>query len=139
MRRPCWLTQEHLIKWRELNSAQHFLKAEAAVRPLSQSLPQLVHHREQIMAHLLADLDAATAQLSLEPLLHLAAVLSRDLQRDYLPLLPGFVARVTQMLENGGSTQPDTMEHAFTALSTVFKHLSRCAVGLRRVAGEGGR
>eukprot|EP00955_Chlamydomonas_euryale_P001374 16150-Chlamydomonas_euryale.AAC.2 len=40
--------QEHLVKWRESNSAEHFLRAEAALRPLTQSLAQLVHHKEQV-------------------------------------------------------------------------------------------
>jgi hypothetical protein len=47
----------------------------------------------QIMSHLLADV-TIDAHLSLQPLLHLAAVLSRDLQQDYLPLLPRLLGRV---------------------------------------------
>ena len=48
----------------------------------------------QIMAHLLADM-TMEAHLSLQPLLHLASVLSRDLQQDYLPLLPKLLGRVS--------------------------------------------
>ena len=33
--------------------------------------------------------------------------------------------QVTQLLEQGGSAHPDVIEAAFTALSTVFKHLAR--------------
>lgn len=40
--------QEGLAKWRELNSAEHWLAAAAELNPLTQSLPQLVHHRDEI-------------------------------------------------------------------------------------------
>ena len=33
--------------------------------------------------------------------------------------------QVTLLLEEGGSSHPDIMDHVFTSLSTVFKHLSR--------------
>lgn len=45
------------------------------------------------MDHLLADM-TIEAQLSLQPLLHLAGVMARDLQSEYLPLLPRFIDRV---------------------------------------------
>ena len=40
--------QEGLAKWRELNSAEHWLAAAAALNPLTSSLPQLVHHMNEI-------------------------------------------------------------------------------------------
>jgi len=43
----CW-TQEALMKWRELNSAEHFLGLAAQLTPLCETLPQLVHHAEQV-------------------------------------------------------------------------------------------
>ena len=55
---------------------------------------------------------------------------------------------MTQLLEQGGSTLPDVIAACFTALSTVFKHLSRqlaadlpaalrCTAGLRYSAAAG--
>lgn len=40
--------QEGLAKWRELNSAEHWLAAAAELNPLTASLAQLVHHRDEI-------------------------------------------------------------------------------------------
>ena len=42
-------TQEALAKWRELCSAEHWLGAAGAITPLTQTLPQLVHHREEVL------------------------------------------------------------------------------------------
>jgi U3 small nucleolar RNA-associated protein 20 len=41
-------TQEGLQHWRELCSASDWLDAAAELNQLVQTLPQLVHHREQV-------------------------------------------------------------------------------------------
>jgi hypothetical protein len=43
----CW-TQEALIRWRELNSAEHFLWLVTEVTPLCETLPLLVHHADKV-------------------------------------------------------------------------------------------
>lgn len=48
---------------------------------------------QQILDHLLQDMHM-DAQLSLPPLLHLSAIMARDLQQEYLPLLPRFINKV---------------------------------------------
>ena len=57
------------------------------------------------MAHLLADM-TIEAQLSLQPLLHLAGVMARDLQTEYLPLLPRFMDRVGGWVPDGEGGGP---------------------------------
>lgn len=37
--------QEELQKWRELNTAEHFVQVASAVHGLSQSFPLLLHHK----------------------------------------------------------------------------------------------
>lgn len=44
-------TSEALYKWRELNSTSHFLEAAAAIQPFIESLPQLVHHAQQVRVY----------------------------------------------------------------------------------------
>lgn len=84
--------QEALTKWRELNSAADWLAADHQLRALSQSLPQLLHHKEAAVDLLLAAVRPEAA-LSLPPVFDLLAVLARDLQQEYLPLLPRVLAR----------------------------------------------
>ena len=93
--------QEGLAKWRELNSAEHWLGAAAALGPLSTSLAQLVHHRDDI-AGILIDCLRMEALLSLEPALELLGTLARDLQADYLPLLPRVLGALADLVDAGG-------------------------------------
>lgn len=41
-------TSEALAKWRELNSAEHFLEVAAAISPMCETLPLLVHHKQEV-------------------------------------------------------------------------------------------
>lgn len=93
--------QEALNKWRELCSAEHWLAAAAALTPLSQSLPQLVHHRDELLGVLLGGLRMEAA-LSLEPLLELTGTLARDLQQDFLPALPRVLDALADLVDEGG-------------------------------------
>ena len=43
------LLQEELQKWRELNTAEHFLEAAAKLHGITQSLPLLLHHKASLM------------------------------------------------------------------------------------------
>ena len=92
--------QEALQKWRELNSAEHWLGVAAALQPLCQTLAQLVHHRDEVAALLLGALRPEAA-LSLPPVLELAGVLARDLQADYLPLLQPVLDALADLVDAG--------------------------------------
>ena len=50
----CAITQEALQRCRELHSATDFAAAASAVANLSQTLPQVVHHRTEIAEELLS-------------------------------------------------------------------------------------
>lgn len=39
-------------RWRELNAARDWLEAERKLRPLSLSLPLLLHHKQQVCVRL---------------------------------------------------------------------------------------
>ena len=39
------MVQEEVQKWRELNCAADFVELAAAINPLVQSLPQVLHHQ----------------------------------------------------------------------------------------------
>lgn len=92
--------QEGLAKWRELCSAADWLDAAATLTPLSQSLAQLVHHRDQILDVLLGGLRLEAA-LSLEPLLELTGTLARDLQGEFLPALPRVLGALADLADAG--------------------------------------
>ncbi|PRW58885.1 small subunit processome component 20-like protein [Chlorella sorokiniana] len=120
--------QEGLAKWRELNSAEHWLAAAAALNPLTQSLPQLVHHRDEIAGILLGCL-RMEALLSLEPALELTGTLARDLQGDYLPLLPVVLTALVDLVDEGLDREPEQLQHLFACLSLICKHLCKLLAG----------
>ena len=92
--------QEGLNKWRELNSAEHWVAAASALSPLCQTLPLLVHHREEVLEVLLGGL-RMEAVLSLEPLLELIGTLARDLQADFLPALGRVLTALADLVDEG--------------------------------------
>lgn len=93
--------QEGLAKWRELCSAAHWLDAAAELAPLSQSLAQLLHHRDEIVGGVLLPRLRLEAALSLEPLLELTGTLARDLQQDYLPVLDQVLTALADLVDEG--------------------------------------
>ena len=92
--------QEGLNTWRELNSAEHWVAAASALSPLCQTLPLLVHHREEVLEVLLGGL-RMEAVLSLEPLLELIGTLARDLQADFLPALGRVLTALADLVDEG--------------------------------------
>lgn len=85
--------QEGLLKWRELNCAAVWLDVASRLHPVTQSLPQLLHHKGEVLGLLLGGIAAPDAALSLPPLFDLVAQLARDLQDEFVPLFPSVAAR----------------------------------------------
>lgn len=81
-------------------------QAAAEVQNLCQTLPQLLHHREAVARILMGALEPA-ARLSLPALLALTAALARDLQQEFLPLLPRLVRRLVALLDGGAEREPE--------------------------------
>ncbi|KAL4860053.1 Small subunit processome component 20 [Chlorella vulgaris] len=126
--------QEALGKWRELCSAEHWLEAAAALTPMSQSLAQLVHHRDELLGVLLGGL-RMEAELSLEPLLELIGTLARDLQQDFLPALPSVLDALANLVDAGLDREPEQLQHLFACLSLICKHLSKLLAGEQQLLG----
>lgn len=105
---PSFFT-EALGAWRELNSASHFLTAAAEVNNLVQTLPQLLHHKDDVAGILLSRVHMG-AVLSLPALLDLLAVLARDLQGEYVHMLPRVLRTLAELLAQGGDRDPEVME-----------------------------
>eukprot|EP00879_Flechtneria_rotunda_P031987 GHRR01035128.1.p1 GENE.GHRR01035128.1~~GHRR01035128.1.p1 ORF type:complete len:141 (+),score=38.63 GHRR01035128.1:266-688(+) len=84
--------QESLAEWRELNAARDWLDVERKLRPLAQSLPLLLHHKQQVLDVLLSSLRPQAA-LSLPPVFGLLVAAARDLQEELVPHMPAVWAR----------------------------------------------
>jgi len=100
--------QEGLSRWREQNTASHFLSFAAQAHPLSATLPLLVLHQRALVA-LLVDRLVPEAALSLEALCSLAGLLARDLRADFLDHAPALLAAFASLLAAGADREPEQM------------------------------
>ncbi|BBN08979.1 U3 small nucleolar RNA-associated protein 20 [Marchantia polymorpha subsp. ruderalis] len=113
---------ENLVRWRELNCAAEFNDVYHELLPLVQTLPQLLLHKDLIMNSLLSRV-RLSAMLSLEPILSLIALLSRDLQGEFIPYLAKFFDTCAELLKTGGDQEPELLEQVFVSISYIIKYL----------------
>ncbi|KAK9863125.1 hypothetical protein WJX84_001609, partial [Apatococcus fuscideae] len=114
--------QEELGKWRERSTAPHFLTAAATVQNLTQTLPQLIHHKGAIMEALMGGLIMEGAE-SLQPLLGLSAAFARDLQADFVPFFPRLMQRLARLISSGLDRTPETVQLVFECVSKICRDL----------------
>ena len=114
-----------LEEWGELNLSRTFTSFSTKVNPLSENLPQLLHHRDEIFEILLQHIETEDA-LALEPLLALTAHLAHDLGQDFETYFSRTVSLLTKVAGNHDAA--DVIEWCFTCLAWMFKYLSRLLV-----------
>ncbi|XP_010532760.1 PREDICTED: small subunit processome component 20 homolog isoform X2 [Tarenaya hassleriana] len=116
--------KDSLVEWRELNTAEDFISFYEEIFPFVQTLPLVLLHKELIFSELESRLQLKS-RLSLEPILRLIAVLSRDLLDDFLPFLPRIVKSLVSLLESGGEKEPEIVEQIFTSWSYIMMYLQK--------------
>ncbi|CAI8031672.1 Small subunit processome component 20 homolog [Geodia barretti] len=110
-----------LHKWRELNCTSSFVQFHGKVVSCSKSLPQLVHHKDEILTALLDHLQSSDT-LAHEPLLDLVVQLARDIQSDFYPHFTSvFPVLVSVCLCH----DPQLIQDGFSAIAHIFKFLWR--------------
>ncbi|XP_065909347.1 small subunit processome component 20 homolog isoform X2 [Dysidea avara] len=110
-----------LKKWRELDCTIDFVRFSQEVTPMVSSLPQLVHHKNEIVDTLKKHLQVQQ-NLAYEALLDLVVQLARDLQSDFYPHFKEFFTIITSLLRIQDAS---LIEQAFTTLAYLFKFLWR--------------
>ncbi|KAL8494904.1 hypothetical protein ACS0TY_019169 [Phlomoides rotata] len=116
-----------LVEYRELNTAEDFISFYEEFFPLVQTLPQIILQKDLIISSLLARLEMA-GRLSLEPILRLIAVLSRDLLGDFTPFLQQIADSLGSLLESGADKDPEIIEQIFTSWSYIMMYLQKYLV-----------
>ncbi|XP_069048890.1 small subunit processome component 20 homolog [Lepisosteus oculatus] len=115
---------EGLMKWRDLNLTEHFVKFLKEVIHKCQSFNLLVFHQSSVVESLKVHLKVKDS-LAYQPLLDLVVLLARDLQTDFYPHFRDFFIIVTSLLE---TQDTQLLEWAFTCLSYLYKYLWRLMV-----------
>lgn len=117
--------KDALSEWRDINLSEIFTIFARRVAPLCDSLPQVLHHADRILALLVEHIEKGDKN-SEEPLLSLMAHFAHDLGVRFEKHFEQAVRTVSQL----AATHPDVevIEWSFTCLAWLFKYLSRLLV-----------
>ncbi|KAF1848335.1 uncharacterized protein K460DRAFT_308481 [Cucurbitaria berberidis CBS 394.84] len=117
--------RDSLLEWRELNMSEGFTMFARKVAPLCDSLPQVLHHSDRILA-LLVEYIEKGEKFSQEPLLSLMAHLAHDLGEKFEKYFETAVRTVSSLAARHADVE--VIEWSFGCLAWLFKYLSRLLV-----------
>lgn len=114
-----------LDEWAELNLTTTFTSFLNKITALSESLPQLLHHADQIVDILLEHIQRQDA-LAQEAFMSLTAHLAHDLG----PAFEKYFERIVRAVVHTATVQEDpvVIESCFTCSAWMYKYLSRLLV-----------
>ena len=114
-----------LDNWVELNLSEDFTDFSKRLLPLSDSLPQIIHHQDQIV-DLLVEYVEKEQTAALEPLLDLVSHFAHDVGLRFEKHFHRIITTIARV----ASHHPDAevIEWSFNCLAWLFKYLSRLLV-----------
>ena len=112
-------------EWRDVNISQNFRDFAREVDPLTQSLPQILHHQDQILDLLIRYLLKKDV-VSLEALLSLVAHFAHDLGLRFETHFKRTVETISDLASTCAAV--DVIDWSFNCLAWLFKYLSRLLV-----------
>lgn len=114
-----------LESWVDLNLSTTFTEFSREAIPLSESLPHILHYKDELFELLVKYIDRRDA-LALEPLLSLLSQFAHDLGATFEP----YFARSVTLLGSLVAKHADvsTIEWTFNCLAYLLKYLSRLLV-----------
>ncbi|KAL9093590.1 MAG: hypothetical protein Q9165_003985 [Trypethelium subeluteriae] len=115
-----------LQEWQDLNLTENFTSFVRVVQPLSENLPQILHHQDRIVDTVVAYLEKGDI-LSLQPLLSLVAHLAHDLGPKFEKHF-GRIFTVISRLASAQNQSVEVVEWSFNCLAWLFKYLSKLLV-----------
>ncbi len=116
---------DSLTYWAELNLSENFTHFVQKVKPLSESLPQILHHADSIFALLLRHIGEKDS-VSSEPLLSLLAHFAHDLGARFEKYFEEAVRLVLSVAATHEASE--AIEWSFSCLAWMLKYLSRLLV-----------
>ncbi|KAK9695959.1 U3 snoRNP protein [Basidiobolus ranarum] len=112
---------EALQSWKELNCTTNFAEFYVKVEKHTQSLAQLLYHKENVIDILEEHLKVEDS-LALEPLLNLVTMLAKDLQEEFFPYYERMLACIIPLVKH---KDVNILEWSFNAIAYLFKYLSK--------------
>lgn len=114
-----------LEAWKDRNLSENFVNFVVQVEPLSDSLPQILHHEDHILDTLITHIEGGDA-ISLEPLLNLVAEFAHDLGERFEKYFERTLRAVSKLAAT--KTEIEVIEWSFNCLAWLFKYLSRLLI-----------
>lgn len=105
-------------KWNVLNLTDEYNSFSKKVQSVV-TLPQLLHKKDFVIDVLLEAISTAT-NLSLQPLLEIVVVLSRDLREEFYAYVPRILDRLISLLN---TKDADQLEWTLISLAFLFKSM----------------
>lgn len=114
-----------LERWQELNMSEGFIAFSRELRPMCDSLPQIIHFEGKIMETFVTYIEKRERE-SVEPLLDLITAFAHDLGSRF----EKHYAKTLEMITAIAGTPQDVevIEWSFTGLAFLFKYLSKLLV-----------
>lgn len=122
-----------LERWKEINLSKNFTEFLEETEHLSQSLPQILYHKDKIFCSLFNHLEIKDT-LSLQPLLEILSQFIHDLGPDFMPYYQKYlnlvirIALETSTNDSRESKSAEAIEWCFMCLAFTFKYLSKILV-----------
>ncbi|CAR25318.1 Utp20p [Lachancea thermotolerans CBS 6340] len=111
--------------WEDTNMSANFASFADDVRPMAQTLPQILFHEEQIFEQLYKHISKHD-EYSLQPLLDLLAQFCHDLGPDFMKFYERAMHMLTTLLDDAANFESSNVfEWGFNCLAYVYKYLSR--------------
>jgi U3 small nucleolar RNA-associated protein 20 len=114
-----------LENWNESNLSENYSIFSRAIDSISDSLPQIIHHEDQIVDNLDLYLRQGSS-VSLEPLLDLVSQLAHDLGARFMKHFYRMVDTLAHLATV--HTDIDVIEWTFNCMTWLFKYLSKLLV-----------
>ena len=114
-----------LEEWIDLNLSENFANFARLVKPLCESLPQLLHYQYRVM-DLITEYIGKMDAYSLEPLFSLLGHFAHDLGLRFEPHFQRAVTLVASVAAKHADVE--VIEWSFACLAWLFKYLSRLLV-----------
>ncbi|KAJ1025144.1 hypothetical protein NDA16_002650 [Ustilago loliicola] len=133
-----------LQAWTDLNLSNAFHDLYRQLNPITQSLPQLIHHRSTISNILAATLSLPSQWLAWDVALDLLPRLAKDLGSEFLPIYPPMLksavhtTTTTKDTTNGDErAAANLVERGFQSAAWIFKAVSPFIVSKEIVSRSG--
>ncbi|CEP63954.1 Utp20p LALA0_S09e06238g [Lachancea lanzarotensis] len=111
--------------WEDINLSAGFTSFTDDVRPLVQTLPQLLFHEDQVFDHL-HDKISLHDEHSLQPLLDLLSQFCHDLGPDFMKFYEKAMRMLTNLLDAAIQFESSNVfEWVFNCVAYIYKYLSR--------------